>query len=84
MRLAEFAWGLMEPSQDHFDFTWLDRAIDVLARHGLKVVLCTPTPTPPPWLLHAHPDITQITRDGWRLGAGKLQPPWPNRAPLSR
>lgn len=70
VRLAEFAWGLLEPYQDHFSFGWLDRAIDVLFRHGIRVVLCTPTPTPPPWLLHAHPDITQITADGRRQGPG--------------
>lgn len=70
VRLAEFAWGLLEPSQDYFDFGWLERAIGVLERHGIRVVLCTPTPTPPPWLLHAHPDITQITKDERRQGPG--------------
>lgn len=70
VRLAEFAWGLLEPAQDLFDFTWLDRAVAVLGRHGLKVVLCTPTPTPPPWLLYQAPEITQITADGRRQGPG--------------
>lgn len=70
VRLAEFSWGLLEPSQDHFSFGWLDRAVETLFRHGLKVVLCTPTPTPPPWLLFAHPDITQVRADGRRMGPG--------------
>ena len=47
VRLAEFAWGLMEPAEDEFVFDWLDRAVEVLHRHGLQVVLCTPTCTPP-------------------------------------
>ncbi|MGL4649371.1 MAG: beta-galactosidase, partial [Caldilineaceae bacterium] len=70
VRLAEFAWGLMEPAPDHFDFGWLERAVQVLADAGLQTVLCTPTPTPPPWLLAAHPDITQVTATGRRQGAG--------------
>ncbi len=70
VRLAEFAWGLLEPEADRFDFAWLERAIDVLARHDLQIVLCTPTPTPPPWLLAAHPEITQVKADGRRLGPG--------------
>jgi len=70
VRLAEFAWGLLEPEPDVFDFDWLDRAIDVLYSHGLHIVLGTPTPTPPPWLLAAHPDITQVTETGWRYGPG--------------
>lgn len=70
VRLAEFAWGVLEPAQDQFEFSWLDRAIDVLHRHGLKVVLSTPTAAPPPWLLHAHPDITQVTAEGRRQAVG--------------
>jgi beta-galactosidase len=70
VRLAEFAWGLLEPEEDRFEFGWLDRAIDVLAAHDLQIVLCTPTPTPPPWLLAVCPDITQVTADGRRLGPG--------------
>ena len=70
VRLAEFAWGLLEPAQDQFDFAWLERAVDLLHNHGLHVVLSTPTPTPPPWLLDAHPDITQVTEDRRRLGPG--------------
>ena len=31
VRLAEFAWGLLEPEADRFDFAWLERAIAVLA-----------------------------------------------------
>ena len=70
VRLAEFAWGLLEPEPDSYDWGWLDRAIDLLARHGLATVLCTPTPTPPPWLLADHPDITQVNWDGRRFGPG--------------
>ncbi|MEM9334720.1 MAG: beta-galactosidase [Pseudomonadota bacterium] len=57
VRLAEFAWSRIEPERDRFEFDWLDRAIDVLAAEGLKVVLCTPTATPPKWLIDEHPDI---------------------------
>ncbi len=70
VRLAEFAWGLLEPEADRFDFAWLDRAIEVLAAHDLKIVLGTPTCTPPPWLLAAHPEITQVDATGRRFGPG--------------
>ena len=70
VRLAEFAWGLLEPAQDYFDFSWLDRAVDMLGRHAIKVILCTPTPTPPPWLLYQSPEIRQVLADGRQRGAG--------------
>ncbi len=57
VRVGEFAWSRIEPEPDRLDFDWLDRAIDVLAGEGLKVVMCTPTATPPKWLIDKHPDI---------------------------
>ncbi|RKD86264.1 beta-galactosidase [Halopiger aswanensis] len=64
VRLAEFSWSIIEPERGVFDFSWLDEAIEVLADHGLKVVLCTPTATPPKWLVDEHPEILQADRDG--------------------
>lgn len=70
VRLAEFAWDKLEPSPGVYDFDWLDRAIDTLAAEGLKIVLCTPTPTPPPWLTHLHPEICRVREDGVRISPG--------------
>lgn len=57
VRIGEFAWSRLEPQRDQFDFGWLDRAIATLAAEGLKVVLCTPTATPPKWLIDECPEI---------------------------
>ena len=43
VRLAEFAWAKMEPTNGHFEFSWLDEVISVLSVHGIRVVLGTPT-----------------------------------------
>ena len=47
VRIGEFAWSLLEPDPGRFDWGWMDRAIDGLGTAGLKVVLGTPTATPP-------------------------------------
>ena len=57
VRIGEFAWSRLEPQRDQFDFGWLDRAIATLAAENLKVVLCTPTATPPKWLIDEYPEI---------------------------
>lgn len=57
VRIGEFAWARLEPEPDKLCFEWLDRAIEVLAEAGLQIVLCTPTATPPRWMLNKHPDI---------------------------
>ena len=64
VRIAEFAWSRIEPSPGEYNWAWLDRAIDVLADADLKVVMCTPTATPPKWLIDRHPDILPIGADG--------------------
>ena len=64
VRIAEFAWAQMEPRPGEFDWEWLDEAIEVLAAEGLKVVLCTPTATPPAWLVRAHPEILPVDAMG--------------------
>lgn len=57
VRIGEFAWSFMEPRRDAFAWDWLDRAIETLADAGLKVVLGTPTATPPKWLVDERPEI---------------------------
>lgn len=69
-RLAEFAWSLMEPEDGVFDFAWLDRAIDILGAHGIKVVLGTPSAAVPPWLWAKIPDIALVNENGVQLTFG--------------
>jgi beta-galactosidase len=67
---GEFAWAFLEPSDGRFDFAWLDRAVDLAAKAGLKVILCTPTPCPPAWLGEKHPEIYLVGADGRRMEHG--------------
>lgn len=70
VRIGEFAWSRLEPSRGAFDFGWLDRAMDVLHEAGLKVVLGTPTATPPKWLMDEHPEIAPVDEQGRVRGFG--------------
>ena len=64
VRIGEFAWSRIEPEPNQFDWGWLDRAIETLHAAGLGVILCTPTATPPKWLVDAMPDMIAVDRDG--------------------
>lgn len=70
VRIGEFAWSRLEPTRGSFDFGWLDRAIDTLASAGLKVVLGTPTATPPKWLMDEYPEIAPVDEQGRVRGFG--------------
>ncbi len=64
VRMSEFSWGRLEPNRGMFDFEWLDSAVDLLAEQNIDVVLCTPTATPPKWLVDEQPTILQEETDG--------------------
>jgi beta-galactosidase len=70
VRIGEFAWSRMEPKRGAYDFNWLDRAMDVLGNAGLKIVLGTPTATPPKWLMDEHTDIAPVDENGNPRGFG--------------
>ena len=64
VRMGEFAWVKMEPEDGSFDFSWLDYTIGVMAKHGIKTLMCTPTAVPPKWLTDKHNDIYQTLENG--------------------
>lgn len=64
VRIGEFSWSRLEPKRGAYDFDWLARAIDTLHGAGLKVVLGTPTATPPKWLVDEMPDMLPVGADG--------------------
>lgn len=73
IHMGEFDWAFMEPEEGKFDFAWLDKCVEIAAKNGLKVVLCTPSPTPPVWLAKAHPEIMMIDAKGRRMEHGTRQ-----------
>ncbi|HEY7036756.1 MAG TPA: beta-galactosidase [Thermomicrobiales bacterium] len=64
VRIAEFAWSKIEPREGEFDWKWLDDAVQALAAAGRQIVMCTPTATPPAWLIRSHPEILPVGKDG--------------------
>lgn len=66
LRIGEFAWGRMEPEEGRFDFDWLEQAVDRLQEAGISVILCTPTCTPPRWMLNRYPEMRMMSPTGER------------------
>ena len=70
VRIGEFAWSRLEPSPGDLRWDWLDHAIETLGAAGLRVVLGTPTATPPRWMLERHPDMLAHDAEGRPRGFG--------------
>jgi len=73
IRIGEFAWAVMEPDEGQFCWDWLDEVIDLAGQYDIGVVLCTPTATPPIWLVEKYPDVLPVNKYGQRLVFGKRQ-----------
>lgn len=70
VRIGEFAWSRLEPARGRLEFDWLERAIETLHDAGLKVILGTPTATPPKWLVDEMPEMLPVDVHGHVLGFG--------------
>ena len=70
VRLAEFSWSKIEARRGEFSWGWLDRAVEILAQAGLSITMCTPTATPPKWLVDEMPDMLAYDADGRPRGFG--------------
>ncbi|OZG64498.1 beta-galactosidase [Bifidobacterium hapali] len=64
IRIAESTWSTCEPQPGIFDWSHVDRALDSAHRHGISVIVGTPTYAVPTWLVRMHPDVLAVTPNG--------------------
>ena len=72
VRMLDTNWAAIEPQDGRFAFAWLDRTLDVLAKHGIHAVLGVPSYVPPYWMLKAHPEFLLLDRNGERYKPGGM------------
>lgn len=70
VRLAEFAWTMMEPEEGVYDFRFWDDIIERLSAADFDIVLGTPTATPPAWMCHTYPEILPADENGVTISFG--------------
>ena len=54
--------------------------VELLHDHGVAINLATPTASPPPWLVRAHPDVLPVTAEGVTLWHGSRRHYCPHSA----
>ncbi|RNM13636.1 beta-galactosidase [Nocardioides pocheonensis] len=81
--LGIFSWATLQPSEDTWDFAWLDDVMDLLHDHGIAVDLATATASPPPWLTTKHPEILPVDHAGSTVWPGARQH-WRPTSPVFR
>ncbi|MBO4303374.1 MAG: beta-galactosidase [Lentisphaeria bacterium] len=73
VRIGEFAWCRMEPEEGVYTFQWLHDACNILEKHHVNVIMCTPCATAPAWLCRKYPEIMRLKHDGHRGEFGTRQ-----------
>ncbi|MBL7223056.1 MAG: beta-galactosidase [Candidatus Brocadiae bacterium] len=66
MSVGIFAWARLEPAEGQFDFSWLDRIMDLLADNEAYAVLATPSGARPAWLSQTYPEVLRVRPDRGR------------------
>src|SRR5271157_1431937 len=73
VRVGESTWSLWEPEDGRFEFAWMDRIVERLARAHIRVILGTLTYSIPPWMFKRHPEILVRRLDGSKATYGLRQ-----------
>ncbi len=71
VRMGDFAWVYMQPTENNYSFGWLRSIVDSLGKSSIKTLLATPTAAIPKWMFDQYPDIMQTTETGGQKPYGK-------------
>lgn len=73
-----FSWAKLQPAEDRYDFSQLDRIMKLCRENGMKVVLATSTAAHPAWMAKKYPEITRVERNGMKRKFGARHNSCPN------
>lgn len=76
--LNVFSWASLQPSEDTYSFDKLDRIIETVTKHGMKICLATSTGAHPAWMARRHPDILRTEFNGMKRKFGSRHNSCPN------
>ena len=76
--LNVFSWASLQSDDDTYHFEKLDKIMELVRRHGLKVFLATSTGAHPAWMARKHPDILRVESNGMKRKFGGRHNSCPN------
>ena len=68
--LTVFSWAKLQQDETTYDFSWLDRVMDMLSAHGMHACMATSTGAVPAWMATRYPDVLRTTIEGQRRKFG--------------
>lgn len=68
--LNVFSWAALQPSENEYNFSKLDKIMEMVKENGLKVVLATSTAAHPAWMAKRYPEILRTEFNGMKRKFG--------------
>jgi beta-galactosidase len=62
--LPVFSWTTLQPAEDQYDLSWLDRILNKLAAGGIYACIATSTAAQPAWMSLRYPDVLRTDING--------------------
>jgi len=69
--LNVFSWAKIQPKEDEYDFSQLDKIVQLANDNDLSIIMATSTGALPAWLVLRHPDVTRVDLEGHRMLHGR-------------
>ncbi len=76
--LNVFSWAALQPGENTYDFTKLDRIMAYVKENGLKVCLATSTAVHPAWMAKQYPEVLRTELNGMPRKFGSRHNSCPN------
>ena len=76
--LNVFSWAALQPSEETYDFSKLDKIMEMVRDNGLQVCLATSTGAHPAWMAKKYPDILRPEFNGLKRKFGGRHNSCPN------
>jgi len=76
--LNVFSWASLQPDENTYDFSKLDKIMELVKDNGLKVCMATSTAVHPAWMARKYPDVLRTEHNGIRRKFGSRHNSCPN------
>ena len=76
--LNVFNWAMLQPDEETYDFSELDRTVERVIKNGMYICMATSTGAHPAWMARKYPDILRTEFNGMKRKFGGRHNSCPN------
>ena len=76
--LNVFSWASLQPDETTYDFSTLDRIVDMVTDKKMNICMATATAVHPAWMARKYPDILRVDYEGRKRKFGGRHNSCPN------